>query len=128
MRLLVVDDESNLAHALAKGPRQRGYAVGPAFDGMQGLEFAMVNDCNLAIFGLNLPAMDTIPDICCQETVPGNACRGAPLWSPWFFRNAGRPVFSLSKGPGKQINDWRKDLPYEVISNIWQNATRQNSY
>jgi DNA-binding response OmpR family regulator len=63
MRLLVVDDEADLAHALAKGLRQQGYAVDLAFDGMQGLELAMVNDYDLAILDLNLPEMDGL-EVC----------------------------------------------------------------
>ncbi len=63
MRLLVVDDEADLAHALARGLRQQGYAVDLAFDGMQGLEFAMVNDYDLAILDLNLPEMDGL-EVC----------------------------------------------------------------
>lgn len=63
MRLLVVEDEADLAHALAKGLRQQGYAVDLAFDGMQGLELAEVNDYDLLILDLNLPEMDGL-EVC----------------------------------------------------------------
>jgi DNA-binding response OmpR family regulator len=63
MRLLVVEDEADLAHALAKGLRQQGYAVDLAFDGMQGLELAEINDYDLLILDLNLPEMDGL-EVC----------------------------------------------------------------
>jgi len=63
MRLLVVEDEADLAHALAKGLRRQGYAVDLVFDGMQGLELAEVNDYDLLILDLNLPEMDGL-EVC----------------------------------------------------------------
>ncbi len=63
MRLLIVEDEADLAHALAKGLRRQGYAVDLAFDGMQGLELAEVNDYDLLILDLNLPEMDGL-EVC----------------------------------------------------------------
>ncbi|MEO6891857.1 MAG: response regulator transcription factor, partial [Ktedonobacteraceae bacterium] len=36
MRLLVIEDEPDIAHAVARGLRQRGYAVDVAFDGVEG--------------------------------------------------------------------------------------------
>jgi DNA-binding response OmpR family regulator len=63
MRLLVVEDEADLAHALAKGLRQQGYAVDLAFDGMQGFELAGINDYDLLILDLNLPEMDGL-EVC----------------------------------------------------------------
>ena len=63
MRLLVVEDEADLAHALAKGLRQQGYAVDLAFDGIQGFELAGINDYDLLILDLNLPEMDGL-EVC----------------------------------------------------------------
>src|SRR6185312_5564058 len=63
MRLLVVEDETDLAHVLAKGLRQQGYAVDLASDGMQGLELAEINDYDLMILDLNLPEMDGL-EVC----------------------------------------------------------------
>jgi DNA-binding response OmpR family regulator len=63
MRLLVVEDEADLAHALGKGLRQQGYAVDLAFDGMQGFELAGINDYDLLILDLNLPEMDGL-EVC----------------------------------------------------------------
>ena len=63
MRLLVVEDEADLAHALGKGLRQQGYAVDLAFDGMQGFELAGINDYDLLILDLNLPEIDGL-EVC----------------------------------------------------------------
>jgi len=58
MRLLVVEDELDIAHAVAKGLRQQGYAVDVAYDGEQGWKLAEVNEYDLLILDLNLPEMD----------------------------------------------------------------------
>src|SRR3972149_5565657 len=63
MRLLIVEDEGDLANALAQGLRQQGYAVDIAADGEHGCELAEVNDYDLLILDLNLPAMDGL-EVC----------------------------------------------------------------
>ncbi len=63
MRLLIVEDEIELANALARGLRQQGYAVDMATNGEQGIFLADVNDYDLLILDLNLPDMDGL-DVC----------------------------------------------------------------
>ncbi len=63
MRLLVVEDEPDLALALEKGLRKLGYAVDLAFDGEQGWMLAEVNDYDLMVLDLNLPGMDGL-EVC----------------------------------------------------------------
>lgn len=63
MRLLIIEDEEYLAKALAKGLRTLGYAVDIAVDGVQGCEFAEVNDYDLLILDIGLPGMDGL-EIC----------------------------------------------------------------
>ncbi len=58
MRILVVEDEKDLAVALARGLRQQGYAADVAYDGEEGLVLAEVNDYDLIILDLNLPKVD----------------------------------------------------------------------
>ncbi len=65
MRLLVVEDELDIAHALAKGLRRERYAVDLASDGEQGWRLAEVNEYDLLILDLNLPAMDGL-EVCCR--------------------------------------------------------------
>src|SRR5918998_5893377 len=57
MRLLVVEDERDLADAIARGLRAEGYAVDVAYDGQDAFEKATVNDYDLLCLDLNLPGM-----------------------------------------------------------------------
>src|SRR5947209_6960351 len=63
MRLLVIEDEPDIASALEKGLRQVGYAVDIALDGERGSELAFVNDYDLLILDLNLPGVDGL-EVC----------------------------------------------------------------
>ena len=58
MRLLVVEDEVDLAEALAKGLRREGYAVDVAYDGRSALSHLGVNPYDLVCLDLNLPDLD----------------------------------------------------------------------
>jgi len=58
MRLLVVEDEPDLAAALARGLRQEGYAVDVALDGDDALLKARVYPYDLILLDLNLPGLD----------------------------------------------------------------------
>lgn len=63
MRVLVVEDEVDLADAVARGLRNEGYAVDIAYEGLEALEKAAVNDYDLVCLDLNLPGADGL-DIC----------------------------------------------------------------
>jgi DNA-binding response OmpR family regulator len=63
MRLLVIEDEPDIASAVEKGLRQAGYAVDMALDGERGSELALVNDYDLLILDLNLPGVDGL-EVC----------------------------------------------------------------
>ena len=58
MRLLVVEDEQDLAEAIALGLRREGYAVDVAFDGQEALVKAAVYPYDLVCLDLNLPVVD----------------------------------------------------------------------
>ncbi len=58
MRILVTEDEKDLADALAKGLERQGYAVDVAYDGEESLRLAEVNEYDLLILDLNLPKVD----------------------------------------------------------------------
>jgi DNA-binding response OmpR family regulator len=60
MRLLVVEDEADLADAVARGLRREGYAVDVAYDGYEALDKASVNAYDLLCLDLNLPGPDGI--------------------------------------------------------------------
>lgn len=63
MRILIVEDELDLANALARGLRQQGYAVDIAENGERGWELGQVNLYDLVILDLNLPEMDGL-EVC----------------------------------------------------------------
>ncbi|MFN2467925.1 MAG: response regulator transcription factor [Gaiellaceae bacterium] len=58
MRLLVVEDEPDLADALARGLRREGYAVDVARDGEEGYVKARVHPYDLVCLDLGLPGLD----------------------------------------------------------------------
>jgi DNA-binding response OmpR family regulator len=58
VRLLVIEDEPDLADALARGLRREGYAVDVARDGDEGYVKARVYPYDLVCLDLNLPGMD----------------------------------------------------------------------
>jgi DNA-binding response OmpR family regulator len=55
MRILVVEDEQDLADAIAKGLRREGYAVDVAYDGDSALDKALVNGYDVLCLDVNLP-------------------------------------------------------------------------
>ena len=60
MRVLVVEDEADLADAIARGLRREGYAVDVAYDGDEAVDKVSVNDYDVVCLDLNLPRLDGI--------------------------------------------------------------------
>jgi DNA-binding response OmpR family regulator len=58
MRILVVEDEHDLADAIVRGLRNDGYATDVAYDGEEALAKIEVNDYDLICLDLNLPGVD----------------------------------------------------------------------
>lgn len=58
MRLLVVEDEVDLATAVARGLRREGYAVDVVHDGTDALEHLALTPYDLVCLDLNLPGID----------------------------------------------------------------------
>lgn len=63
MRLLVVDDEPDLAEAVARGLRREGYAVDTAGDGETALDKAELTVYDLVCLDLTLPGIDGL-EVC----------------------------------------------------------------
>ena len=55
MRVLVVEDERDLADAIARGLRGEGYAVDVAYEGREALDKALVNAYDLLCLDVNVP-------------------------------------------------------------------------
>jgi DNA-binding response OmpR family regulator len=58
VRVLVVDDEVELAEAVARGLRREGYAVDVANDGSEALSKALVNGYDLLCLDITMPGID----------------------------------------------------------------------
>ncbi len=63
MRVLVVDDEVDLAEAIARGLRRDGYAVDVAFGGDEAVDKLRVNAYDLVCLDLTMPDLDGL-DVC----------------------------------------------------------------
>ena len=71
MRILIVEDEKDLADALAKGLNRQGYAVDVAYDGEEALRLVEVNGYDLLILDLNLPRVDGV-EVCRRIRASGS--------------------------------------------------------
>jgi DNA-binding response OmpR family regulator len=65
MRLLVVDDEVELADAVARGLRRDGYAVDLAHNGAEAIDKLMITEYDLVCLDLTMPGIDG-RDVCRQ--------------------------------------------------------------
>lgn len=58
MRILIVEDEPNVASFLKKGLQENSYAVDVASNGKEGAELALVNAYDLILLDVMLPVQD----------------------------------------------------------------------
>ena len=63
MRILVIEDNRDIAANLGDYLEDRGYTVDYAADGVTGLHLAVVNDFDAIVLDLNLPGIDGI-EVC----------------------------------------------------------------
>ena len=71
MRVLVIEDDEEMAEAIAFGLRQTGIAVDIAFDGPAGFARATVNDYDVIVLDRDLPRLHG--DQVCARLVDGGA-------------------------------------------------------
>ena len=57
MRVLVIEDDQEMAETVAAGLRQAGLAVDVAFDGPAGLDRALVSDYDVVVLDRDLPGL-----------------------------------------------------------------------
>lgn len=69
MRILVVEDEGDLANAIATSLRRDGYATDVVSDGTTAIGRAAINEYDLVCLDLNLPDIDGL-DVCREVTLP----------------------------------------------------------
>jgi heavy metal response regulator len=58
MRILIVEDEPSIAHFVRQGLSEAGYAVDVAWDGEQGLDYALAASYDVLVLDIMLPKMD----------------------------------------------------------------------
>jgi DNA-binding response OmpR family regulator len=74
MRVLVIEDDEEMAMAVAVGLRRAHMAVDVVFDGPEGLERAVVNDYDVIVLDRDLPTMHG-DDVCAELVKAGNRAR-----------------------------------------------------
>lgn len=74
MRVLIVEDEHQLADAVARGLRREGMAVDVAYDGMAGQEKASITQYDVIVLDRDLPGMSG-DELCQQLAVQGTLTR-----------------------------------------------------
>jgi DNA-binding response OmpR family regulator len=79
-RVLVVEDEENLAHAVRRGLAAEGFAVDLAFDGVEGQWLAEENPYDAIVLDIMLPERDGY-EICAN-------LRAAQNWTPILMLTA----------------------------------------
>ena len=72
MRILLVEDDLNLAQFIRKGLKEEQYAVDFAADGEEGLALALANPYDLLILDIMLPKLDGLT-LCRRVRATGNA-------------------------------------------------------
>jgi DNA-binding response OmpR family regulator len=76
MRVLIVEDDAELAEAIALGLRQEALAADVALDGERGLESALDNGYDVIVLDRDLPVLHG-DEVCAQLVAAG--CRGRIL-------------------------------------------------
>ena len=56
LRLLIVEDEKQICDAIAKSLYNAGYEVDTCYDGEEALECILIENYDLVVLDLNLPA------------------------------------------------------------------------
>ena len=98
MRVLVVEDDRELAEAIGVGLRREQMAVDLAFDGEAGLERALVNGYDVVVLDRDLPLMRG--DELCSELV-ARGCRSRVL-----MLTAAATIEDLVDGLGLGADDY----------------------
>jgi DNA-binding response OmpR family regulator len=98
VRVLVIEDDKEMAEAIAFGLRQTGMAVDVALDGLAGLSRALVNDYDVIVLDRDLPGMHG--DELCAKLVDSE-CRSRVL-----MLTAAAMVADLVDGLGLGADDY----------------------
>src|SRR5215470_9752357 len=100
MRVLVIEDDAELAEAIGVGLRREQLAVDVALDGQSGLEHALVTDYDVIVLDRDLPRLHG-DDVCagliearCRSRVlmltAASSASSRPSWSTATWRSTRR--------------------------------------
>ncbi|MGA9767980.1 MAG: response regulator transcription factor [Blastocatellia bacterium] len=98
MRFLLVEDEPRVAHFIAKGLREQGYAVDTAQDGEEALYKASISEYDLIILDIMLPRINGF-QVC-------NDLRGMGIKSPILMLTARDSVEDRVRGLDSGADDY----------------------
>lgn len=98
MRFLLVEDEPRVAHFIAKGLREQGYAVDPAQDGEEALYKASISEYDLIILDVMLPRINGF-QVC-------NDLRGMEIKAPILILTARDSVEDRVRGLDSGADDY----------------------
>ena len=87
MRVLVIEDDEEMAQAIAFGLRQTGIAVDVALDGPAGLARSLVNEYDVIVLDRDLP-LDRGPSVRGAPYRGSAAMRGQLIYRPFNGRHA----------------------------------------
>lgn len=98
MRVLVVDDERSLTHALRRGLGAEGFAVDVAYDGESGLELATVHDYDAIVLDVMLPRRNGYDVV--------TALRARDVWTPVLMLSAKDGEYDVADGLDVGADDY----------------------
>jgi len=98
MRVLVVDDERSLTHALRRGLGAEGFAVDVAHDGERGLELATAHDYDAIVLDVMLPRRNGYDVV--------TALRARDVWTPVLMLSAKDGEYDVADGLDVGADDY----------------------
>ena len=81
MRIILIEDEKQLARIIKKGLEEASYSVDVAYDGEEGLYMAEHFPADVIILDIMLPVIDGLSLLRSEERRVGKECRSR--WSPY---------------------------------------------
>lgn len=106
MRILIVEDEQNLADALAQGLQHEGFAVDVAYDGEQGLWLATEEPYDAIILDVMLPKMNGF--LVCRTL------RDREIWTPVLMLTAKDGEWDEAEGLDTGADDYMTK-PFSLV-------------
>jgi len=107
VRVLVVEDETRMAEALARGLRAEGFTVDIAPDGLRGLRLARDADHDVVLLDLRLPGLSGY-EVC-------RRLRASEVWTPVLVLSAKDGEFDQASTPARTTS-WPSRSPTSSCS------------